>query len=74
VRTDRIRIDDVVEVLVRGRLIVGRVTDVSDGIVYFNPVSPAAGWRQAKARDVLTHCRKTGRRAAGSDSPSTPKR
>jgi hypothetical protein len=73
VRTGRIGIDDVVEVVVKGRLIVGRVTKVNDGIVYFNPISPAAGWRHAKARDVVTHWRKTGRRAAGSDSSSTPK-
>jgi hypothetical protein len=68
VRTGRIGIDDVVEVLVRGRLIVRRVTKVNDGIVCFNPLSPAAGWRHANARDVVTHWRKTGRRDAGSDS------
>jgi hypothetical protein len=72
VRTGRIGIDDIVEVRVKGRFIVGRVTNVNDGIVYFDPISCAAGWRHAKARDVVTHWRKTGRRAASAD-PSTPK-
>jgi hypothetical protein len=62
VKLDRIAANDIVEVRVRGRLILGRVTEIKDGVVYFNPISPGAGWRHAKARDVLTHWRKTGRR------------
>ena len=69
-RTGRIQIDDVVEVRVKGRSIVGRVTEVTDGVVYFNPVCPGAGWRHAKAREIVTHWRKTGRRGGGEQDES----
>ena len=72
-RLDRIAIDDVVEARVRGRVIVGRVTEVSDGVVYFNAICPGAGWRHAKAREIVTHWRKTGRnRGRGEDDTEPP--
>ena len=55
--------DDIVEVDIRGRVVIGRVTEVNDGIVYFRPIRPGVGWRHAKAREIVTHWRKTGRRA-----------
>lgn len=61
-RTSQIQSDDIVEVLIRGGRLVGRVTAISDGVVYFNPICPGAGWRHAKAREVVTHWRKTGRK------------
>lgn len=66
-RTGRIQIDDVVEVNLRGRILLGRVTDVGDAVVYFQPVCPGAGWRHAKAREITAHWRKTGRRAGARD-------
>lgn len=66
-RTGRIQSDDVVEVRVKGRCIVGRVTEVSDGVVYFNPICPGAGWRRAKAREIVAHWRKIGRRDTGTE-------
>jgi hypothetical protein len=73
VKLDRIAVNDIVEVRVRGRLILGRVTDIKDGVVYFNPICPGAGRRHAKAREVLTHWRKTGRRGGGAtDSELEP--
>jgi len=65
VKLDRIAANDIVEVRVRGRLILGRVTEIKDGVVYFNPVCPGAGWRHAKAREVIAHWRKTGRQRGG---------
>ena len=64
-KLDRIAVNDIVEVRVRGRLILGRVTEIKDGVVYFNPICPGAGWRHAKAREVIAHWRKTGRQRAG---------
>jgi hypothetical protein len=61
VKLDRIAVNDIVEVRLRGRLILGRVTEIKDGVVYFNPICPGAGWRHAKAREVIAHWRKTGR-------------
>jgi hypothetical protein len=72
VRTTSIQIDDVVEALVKGRRIVGRVTDVNDGVVYFRPICPGAGWRHAKAREIVTHWRKTGRRGRGLKDETAP--
>lgn len=69
-RTGRIQIDDVVEVRIKGRSIVGRVTEVHNGVVYFNPICPGAGWRHAKARDIVAHWRKTGRRDGGEEDSS----
>lgn len=71
-RTSRIQIDDVVEARVKGRTILGRVTEVSDGVVYFNPVCPGAGWRHAKPREIVAHRRKTGRRGGGERDRSEP--
>jgi hypothetical protein len=65
VKLDRIAVNDIVEVRVRGRLILGRVTKIKDGVVYFNPICPGAGWRHAKAREVIAHWRKTGRQRGG---------
>lgn len=69
-RTSRIQIDDVVEVLIRGRRLLGRVTEISDGVVYFTPICPGAGWRHAKAREIVAHWRKAGRRGGGEEDAS----
>ena len=71
-RTTRIHIDDVVEALVKGRRICGRVTEVNDGVVYFRPICPGVGWRHAKAREIVTHWRKVGPRGTGTDTESEP--
>ena len=41
-RVDRIASDDIVEGLVKERSMLGRVTEVADGVVYFRPISPPA--------------------------------
>ena len=64
-RTSRLQIDDMVEARVKGRSIVGRVTKLSEGVVYFNPICPGAGWRHAKAHEIVAHWRKAGRRGSG---------
>ena len=69
-RTGRIHVDDVIEVRVKGRSIVWRVTEISDGVVYFNPICRGAGWRHAKAREIVAHWRKTGRRGGGEEDAS----
>lgn len=62
-RLDRISTDDIIEARVRGRVILGRVTEINDGIVHFDPISRGAGWRHAKAREIVAHWRKTCRRS-----------
>jgi translation initiation factor 2 gamma subunit (eIF-2gamma) len=61
VRIDRIGIDDIVEVRIKGRTILGRVTEIKDGTAYFEPICRGAGWRHATAREVVAHWRKAGR-------------
>ena len=64
-RLDRIARDDIVEARIKGRAILGRVTEVNDGTVHFRPICPGAGWYHAKAREIVAHWRKTGRRGGG---------
>ena len=64
-RLERLATGDVVKAQVKGRTVWGEVTEVTDGVVYFKPISHAAGWRHASAREIVGHWRKTGRRRAG---------
>jgi hypothetical protein len=41
--------------------------------VHFNPICPGAGWRHAKAREIVAHWRKTGRRGGGDEDASERK-
>jgi hypothetical protein len=47
---------------IKGRSVHGEVPEIKDGVVYFRPISPGAGWRHATPREIVTHWRKTGRR------------
>jgi len=72
-RTDRVAAGDIVMVAIRGRSgIYGEVTEIEDGVVYFRPISPVAGWRHATAQQVVAHWRRTGRRVPGSDEEAPP--
>ena len=66
-RLARVAVGDVIKARIKGRSLWGEVTEVKDGIVYFSPISPAAGWRHASAREIIGHWRKSGRRAGGDD-------
>lgn len=74
-RIDRIAAGDIVLAAVGGRRIYGEVTEVRDGVVYFRPISPAAGWRHASAHEIAAHWRKSGRRSAVDDeaAPRPPR-
>ena len=63
---------DVIRARIKGRSLWGEVTEVKDGIVYFSPISAAAGWRHATAREIIGHWRKTGRRAASGEDDDAP--
>ena len=74
-RLDRIAVGDVIKAHVKGRVVWGEVSEIKDGIVYFRPISPAAGWRHASTREIVGHWRKTGRRTTsasvdGDDQPT----
>jgi hypothetical protein len=51
-RLDRIARDDIVEARIKGRAILGRVTEVNDGIVHFRPICPGAGWYHASGLSI----------------------
>lgn len=74
-RIEQIGIDDIVEAHIKGRTIVGRVTEIKDGTVHFRPICPNAGWWHAKPREIVTHWRKAGRRGGGrrEDQSDEPK-
>jgi hypothetical protein len=71
VRLEAIAAGDIVKTSIGGRLVYGEVLEVRDRIVYFNPISRAAGWRHASAHQVVGHWRKTGRRRAAGE-PDEP--
>jgi hypothetical protein len=64
---ERVAVGDVIKARIKGRSLWGEVTEVKAGIVYFSPISAAAGWRHASAREIIGHWRKAGRRAGGRD-------
>jgi len=66
-RVSNLTVGDLVLVRVKGRSIYGEVEQVTDGIVHFRPLCPAAGWRHASAREVIGHWRKTGQRSDRDD-------
>ncbi len=45
-----------------GRTVYGEVVEIGDRVVYFDPLSRAAGWRHARANQLIGHWRKAGRR------------
>jgi len=61
VRIERIAVGDIVLCSIGGRRIYGEVSEIKDGVVHFRPISTAAGWRHASAREIVGHWRKTGR-------------
>jgi hypothetical protein len=71
-RLERVAVGDVIKARIKGRSLWGEVTEVKDGTVYFSPISKAAGWRHASAREIIGHWRKTGRRAAGGEDHDPP--
>lgn len=66
-RIERIAVGDIVLCSIGGRRIYGEVSEITDGSVHFRPISAAAGWRHATARQVIGHWRRTGRARAGTD-------
>ncbi len=67
-RLEQVSTGDIVLAAIKGRTgIYGEVTEIKGGVVYFRPISPAAGWRHASAREIVAHWRKTGRRRGGGD-------
>lgn len=71
-RIDRITPQDLVKVRVKDRVIYGEVLDVTDGVVRFRPLCPAAGWHSATARQVVGHWRNVGRREGGDGDGREP--
>ena len=66
-RIERIATGDIVLCSIGGRRIYGEVSEIKDGVVHFKPISTAAGWRHASAREIIGHWRKTGRPRPGAE-------
>jgi hypothetical protein len=71
-RLERVAVGDVIKARIRGRSLSGEVTEVKDAVVYFSPISAAAGWRHANAREIIGHWRKAGPCAAGGEDDDAP--
>jgi hypothetical protein len=70
-RIDGIAVGDIVRASIGGRVVYGEVQEIRDGVVYFNPLSRASGWRHATAAQITTHWRRAGRRRPAADPDST---
>jgi hypothetical protein len=70
-RIDGIAAGDIVKASIGGRVVYGEVLEIRDGVVSFNPISRAAGWRHASAAQITGHWRRAGRRRPASD-PESP--
>ena len=73
-RIDRIAAGDIVKASIKGRVVYGEVREVTDGVVHFEPLTRAAGWRHASAREITGHWRKARRDAAGPGDSAPPAR
>jgi hypothetical protein len=56
---------DLVEVNKGGRRMFGKVIEIRDGVVQFEPLCRGISYRHASAREIIGHWRKTGRRGPG---------
>ncbi len=67
--------EDLIEVNKGGRRLYGKVTEIRDGVVQFEPLCRGISYRHASAREIIGHWRKTGRRGPGpADEPDAPER
>ena len=57
--------EDLIEVNKGGRRMYGKVVEIRDGVVHFEPLTRGISYRHASAREVIGHWRKTGRRGPG---------
>ena len=63
---------DLIEVNKGGRHVYGKVVEIRDGVVQFEPLCSGISYRHATAREIVGHWRKTGRRGPGlGDEPAT---
>lgn len=71
-RIDRISAGDIVKASIKGRGVYGEVREVSAGVVHFEPLTRAAGWRHASAHEIVGHWRKTRRETPRPVEESAP--
>ena len=52
--------DDLIEVNKGGRRMIGKVVEIRDGVVQFEPLCRGISYRHATAREIIAHSRKQG--------------
>jgi hypothetical protein len=65
---------DLIEVDKRGRRMFGRVVEIEDALVRFEPLCPGISYRHASSREIIGHWRKAGRRSASPSEAPAPAR
>jgi hypothetical protein len=66
-RIDGIAVGDIVRASIGGRVVYGEVEEIRAGVIHFNPISRASGWRHANAHQIVGHWRRAGRRGSAGD-------
>ena len=69
---DRVAAGDIVKASIKGRVVYGEVREVTDGVVHFEPLTRAAGWRHASAREITGHWRKVRRDGTAPGESAAP--
>ncbi len=72
-KLEGIHAGDIVLCAIKGRRVYGEVQEITDSVVHFTPISQAAGWRHASAREVIGHWRKAGRRGPEAEASPVPR-
>jgi hypothetical protein len=56
---------DVIQVAKKGRQMYGKVLEIRDGVVEFEPLCRGISYRHATAREIIGHWRRSGRHGPG---------
>ena len=71
-RLEAIAPGDIIKTSIGGRQIYGEVLEITDQRVHFHPITHAAGYRHATARQIIGHWRKAGRRRSAGGEDARP--
>jgi hypothetical protein len=76
VRLQHVQIGDLIQVSKKGRHMYGKVLEIRDGVVEFEPLCRGVSYRHATAREIIAHWRRSGRHGPGptdaADSAPSP--
>jgi hypothetical protein len=64
-RLQHVQSGDLIQVAKKGRHMYGKVLEIRDGVVEFEPLCRGVSYRHATAREIIAHWRRSGRLGPG---------